>query len=104
MTGDTQAMWALAAGCVPDAMPWDIPRIAQKAGFLSSGMWVEPATTWSSNALSKTRLSLAETGISLVDVEVIWLEGGRPGERRAQTDRRRWVGTWRTQCTGCFSS
>jgi sugar phosphate isomerase/epimerase len=76
MAGDTQAMWALAAGCVPDAMPWDIPRIAQKAGFLSSGMWVEPATTWSSDALSKTRLSLAETGISLIDVEVIWLEGG----------------------------
>jgi len=73
---DTQPMWALAAGCVPDAMPWDIPRIARKAGFLSSGMWVEPATTWSKDALSKTRLSLAETGISLVDVEVIWLEGG----------------------------
>ena len=76
MVGNTTAMWALAAGCVPDAMPWDIPRIAQKAGFLSSGMWVEPATTWSSDALSKTRLSLAETGISLIDVEVIWLEGG----------------------------
>jgi len=68
-------MWALAAGCVPDAMPWDIPRIARKAGFLSSGMWVDPATTWGSDALSKTHLSLAETGISLVDVEVIWLEG-----------------------------
>ena len=76
MVQGTQPMWALAAGCVPDAMPWDIPRIAQKAGFLSSGMWVEPATTWSSDALSRTRLSLAETGISLVDVEVIWLEGG----------------------------
>ena len=75
MAEDTPAMWALAAGCVPDAKPWDIPRIAQKAGFLSSGMWVESATTWSSDALRKTRLSLAETGISLVDVEVIWLEG-----------------------------
>ena len=76
MVQANEPMWALAAGCVPDAMPWDIPRIAQKAGFLSSGMWVEPATTWSSDALSRTRLSLADTDISLVDVEVIWLEGG----------------------------
>jgi sugar phosphate isomerase/epimerase len=75
MSGDTEPLWALAAVCVPDAMPWDIPRIAQKAGFLSSGMWVEPETTWGSDALSRTRSSLAETGISLVDVEVIWLEG-----------------------------
>ncbi|MGV0033403.1 MAG: hypothetical protein ACNYPE_00020 [Candidatus Azotimanducaceae bacterium WSBS_2022_MAG_OTU7] len=45
MAENTEPMWALAAGCVPDAMPWDIPRIAQKAGFLSSGMWVEPETT-----------------------------------------------------------
>ena len=67
-------MWALAAGCVPDAMPWDIPRIAHKAGFSSSGMWVDPETTWGSNAIRQTRLSLTETGISLVDVEVVWLE------------------------------
>lgn len=75
MAEGAEPLWALAAGCVPDAMPWDIPRIAQKAGFLSSGMWVVPETTWSSDALKKTRSSLAETGISLVDVEVVWLEG-----------------------------
>ncbi|MDA0761950.1 MAG: TIM barrel protein [Proteobacteria bacterium] len=67
-------LWALAAGCVPDAMPWDIPRIAAAAGFQSSGMWVDPKTTWDAGALQKTQDALKETGITLIDVEVIWLE------------------------------
>ena len=67
-------LWALAAGCVPDADPWDIPRIAASAGFLSSGMWVDPKKSWNNAALSKTKLSLQETGIQLVDVEAAWLE------------------------------
>jgi sugar phosphate isomerase/epimerase len=66
----TKSLWAMAAGCVPDSLPWDIPRIASAAGFLSSGMWVDPETTWDSDALRKTKLSLSDTGIQLVDVEV----------------------------------
>ena len=69
-----EPLWALAAGCVPDAQPWDIPRIAHHAGFLSSGMWVDPKTTWGSSALMKTHSALLNTGIQLVDVEVGWLE------------------------------
>ena len=70
----TTPLWALAAGCVPDAAPWDIPRIAEGAGFRASGMWVDPKTTWGRDALAKTQSALAETGIALVDVEVAWLE------------------------------
>ena len=70
----TTPLWALAAGCVPDAAPWDIPRIAAAAGFRSSGMWVDPKTTWGSDALAKTQQALTETNIALVDVEVAWLE------------------------------
>jgi len=70
----TTPLWALAAGCVPDAAPWDIPRIAAAAGFRSSGMWVDPKTTWGPDALAKTQQALSETGIALVDVEVAWLE------------------------------
>ncbi|MBT5054416.1 MAG: TIM barrel protein [Gammaproteobacteria bacterium] len=70
----TTPLWALAAGCVPDAAPWDIPRIAAAAGFRSSGMWVDPKTTWGRDALAKTQQALSETGIALVDVEVAWLE------------------------------
>lgn len=69
-----EPMWALAAGCVPDADPWDIPRIAKAAGFASSGMWVDPNAAWQGNALKKTRQALAETRISLIDVEAAWLE------------------------------
>ena len=52
----TTPLWALAAGCVPDAAPCDIPRIAAAAGFRSSGMWVDPKTTWGRDALAKTQL------------------------------------------------
>ena len=69
-----EPLWALAAGCVPDADPWDIPKIAASAGFLSSGMWVDPKQSWSNTALSRTKLSLKETGIQLIDVEAAWLE------------------------------
>ncbi len=77
-------LWALAAGCVPDAMPWDIPRIAKAAGFKSSGMWVERATTWDDQALAKTKVALAETDIQLIDCEVVWLEG----DARATDDQK----------------
>lgn len=76
MNTSVDPLWAMAAGCVPEADPWDIPRIAAEAGFQSSGMWVDPDTSWQPGALEKTRAALMETGISLVDVEVVWLEGG----------------------------
>ncbi len=66
--------WAMAAGCVPDALPWDIPLIAHQAGFRSSGMWVDAKTTWDKDALIKTRDSLKKTETQLIDVEVTWLE------------------------------
>ena len=72
----TEPLWALAAGCVPDAKPWLIPDIAAQAGFTSSGMWVDPATTWDSGALGRTRTILQQTGIQLVDVEALWLASG----------------------------
>ncbi len=68
--------WGMAAGCVPDVEPWEIPLIAGKAGFNSSGMWVDPNTSWQGDALQKTRNALDESGIGLVDVEVIWLTHG----------------------------
>ncbi len=67
-------LWAMAAGCVPDAMPWDIPLIAHKAGFQSSGMWVDENTSWDKKALYKTKESLEKTQLQLIDVEVTWLE------------------------------
>ncbi len=68
--------WALAAGCVPDVEPWEIPRIAKAAGFTSCGMWVDPKTSWQEGALGRVSRALNETGVKLVDVEACWLEGG----------------------------
>ena len=68
--------WALAAGCVPDVPPWEIPRIAHQAGFETCGMWVDPATSWDGDALARTRTALADTGIKLIDVEALWLGNG----------------------------
>lgn len=69
-----ESLWAMAAGCIPDALPWDIPLIAHQAGFQSSGMWLDTNTTWDNNALSKTKESLEKTEIQLIDIEVTWLE------------------------------
>ncbi len=80
----SEPLWALAAGCVPDALPWDIPKIASAAGFLSSGMWVDPETTWNHDAIRKTKLALSQTGIKLIDVEVVWL---RHGDRATDTHK-----------------
>jgi len=69
-----ERLWAMAAGCVPDADPWEIPHIARAGGFESCGMWVDPEAGWDSLALAKTRRSLAANGVKLVDVEPLWLE------------------------------
>ena len=71
---EKKPLWAMAAGCVPDALPWDIPLIAYQAGFQSSGMWLDTNTTWNKNALKKTKESLNNTKIQLIDIEVTWLE------------------------------
>ncbi len=49
-------------------------RIAAEAGFGSCGMWVDPESFWDDKALALTRLALADTGLSLVDVEPAWLD------------------------------
>ena len=69
-----ERLWAMAAGCVPDAYPWEIPHIARAGGFDSCGMWVDPEAGWDSVALAKTRRSLASSGVKLLDVEPLWLE------------------------------
>ncbi|MDA1073715.1 MAG: TIM barrel protein [Proteobacteria bacterium] len=49
--------------------------VAAQAGFTSAGMWVDPLTSWQGDALEKTRQALSDTGIALIDVEVVWLKG-----------------------------
>ncbi len=72
----TDPLWAMAAGCVPDVEPWEIPRIARQGGFDACGMWVDPNATWDASALHKTRQAIDDTGVQLVDVEAGWLDAG----------------------------
>ena len=67
-------LWAMAAGCVPDIPPWEIPLVAQAGGFGSCGMWVDPETDWDASALGKTRQAISASGVDLIDVEPLWLE------------------------------
>ncbi len=69
-----QRLWAMAAGCVPEVSPWEIPHIARQGGFGSCGMWVDPETSWDDSAVAKTRAALDATGLRLIDVEPLWLE------------------------------
>lgn len=64
----------MAAGCVPDASPWEIPEFARAGGFDACGMWVDPATSWNDSALKNTKAALAANEIQLIDVEPLWLE------------------------------
>lgn len=73
----TSIYWAMAAGCVPDVDPWQIPLIASRAGFNACGMWVDPMTSWQGDALVKTKAAVNAAELGLVDVEAIWLGRGR---------------------------
>jgi sugar phosphate isomerase/epimerase len=68
-------IFALASGVVPELGPVETVRAAAVGGFKHIGIWVEPAR-WTDSTTEAVRQALAETGLSLTDVEVIWLKPG----------------------------
>lgn len=64
---------SLASGVLPDFGPLDIIRAAASAGFDAVGLWVEPPE-WTDATTREVRAALADTGLPLLDVEVIWLK------------------------------
>ncbi len=64
---------ALASGIVPEFGPLDTIRAAAAAGFDGVGLWIEPAN-WTAELTRSTKAALAETGLELIDVEVIWIK------------------------------
>lgn len=64
---------SLASGVMPDTSPVDTVRAAAAGGFDSVGLWVDPAA-WSAATTSATRAALADSGLPVLDVEVIWLK------------------------------
>lgn len=66
---------SFAAGIVPDAGPVETIRAAAYGGFDATGLWIEP-DKWTAATLRDTRAALADTGLELLDVEVIWIKPG----------------------------
>lgn len=66
---------ALASGVLPEYGPVDLIEAASAAGFDMAGLWVDPAE-WGATRHRDTKRALAETGMPVVDVEVVWLQPG----------------------------
>ncbi len=64
---------SLASGIVPECGPLETIRAAATGGFNAVGIWVEPPK-WTVQATRDCRAALADTGLDLLDVEVIWLK------------------------------
>jgi sugar phosphate isomerase/epimerase len=64
---------SLASGVVPEFGPVETIRAAAFARFDAVGLWVEPAE-WTATTTREARSALADSGLPLLDVEVIWLK------------------------------
>jgi sugar phosphate isomerase/epimerase len=64
---------ALASGVLPEFGPLDTIKAAVIGGFDAVGLWVEPED-WTSATTREVKAALADTALSLIDVEVIWLK------------------------------
>jgi len=68
---------SFASGIVPEFGPVETVRAAAVGGFEAVGLWVDPAD-WSATTTRETRAALADTGLELLDVEVVWLKPDSP--------------------------
>ncbi len=64
---------SFASGIVPECGPLETIRAAAAGGFEATGLWVEPEN-WSDATTRDCRAALADTGLELLDVEVIWIK------------------------------
>ena len=68
---------SLASGVVPECDPVATIEAARAGGFDAVGLWIEPAR-WDATLLRRTRERLGDSGLALLDVEVVWLKPGPP--------------------------
>ena len=64
---------SLASGVLPEFGPLETVQAAVAGGFDAVGLWIEPPL-WTSALLRDIKLALADSGLELLDVEVIWLK------------------------------
>lgn len=62
---------------MPEATPLQLVDAAVHAGFDFGGMWIEPSQ-WTDATTRTVAARLRDTGLSLLDVEVVWIKPGPP--------------------------
>lgn len=75
MTAEDRIL-SLATGTLPDVDPPGVVRAAAEAGFSHTGVWYDP-DEWTAQTTKDVRAALEETGITLFDLEVIWINPGK---------------------------
>lgn len=68
---------SMAAGIMPEATPVQLVEAAAAAGFDYGGMWMEPAE-WTAETTGAVSRALRDTGLQLLDIEVVWIQPGPP--------------------------
>ena len=68
---------SLAAGVVQEFSPEQVIYAAANAGFNAVGVWCD-LETWTSERTEKVKQALAETGITALDIEVVWFRPDEP--------------------------
>ncbi|MFC4296277.1 sugar phosphate isomerase/epimerase family protein [Novosphingobium tardum] len=66
---------SLAAGVLPDFSPQETARAAVDSGFDATGVWVD-LSTWTAQTTTELKSILGGSGMSALDVEVVWLQPG----------------------------
>jgi sugar phosphate isomerase/epimerase len=74
---------SLAAGVVQEFAPEQVVYAAAGAGFNAVGIWCD-LETWTSQRTESVSKALADTGITALDIEVVWF---KPGESMDTHDR-----------------
>ena len=64
---------SLASGVLPEFDAATVIEAAGASGFDAAGIWVEPAD-WTAAHTKAARAALAQTGLPLLDVEVVWIK------------------------------
>jgi sugar phosphate isomerase/epimerase len=64
---------SLASGVVPECGPLETIKAAAAGGFDAVGLWIEPPL-WTPEWLRNSKSALADSGLELLDIEVIWIK------------------------------
>ena len=78
-----QRLVSLAAGVVQEFPPEKVVYAAAEAGFNAVGIWCD-LETWTNEHTEKVKKALTDTGITALDIEVVWFQ---PGEALDAHDR-----------------